>query len=117
MKFEDMYVGQKVRVRSWEDMVSDPSLITGELLNGTTLISSINPDEFGMFFKNEESWCGAIVTIRSLSPNVTCKGTGCVLVKDGDEDIPFLWPSWVFEQPIDAKVEIDSDVFLSCLML
>lgn len=39
MKLEDMYVGQKVRVRSWEDMMSDPDLFSVDTSSGTAILS------------------------------------------------------------------------------
>ena len=58
-----MYVGQKVRVRSWEDMASDPDL---KLIDNGRAIISASLDEFGMFFISDKFWCGTIVTVRSL---------------------------------------------------
>ena len=39
MKLEDMYVGQKVRVRSWEDMMSDPDLFSVDTGSGMAILS------------------------------------------------------------------------------
>lgn len=114
MKFEDMYVGQKVMVRSWEDMVSDPDL---KLIDNGRAIISASPDEFGMFFISDKFWCGTIVTVRSLRDMANDNNrTGYVLIDETDKLGSRALANWMFE-PADVKVKVESDVFLSCLML
>ena len=90
MKLEDMYVGQKVRVRSWEDMMSDPDLFSVDTGSGTAILSK---NDRGIFEGDKTRYCGKIVTVRSLT----------VLI-NGIQ----IEHSWMFE-PIESKV--DSDVF------
>lgn len=114
MKFEDMYVGQKVRVRSWEDMVSDPDL---KLLDDGRVIISTSPDEFAMFLSDNKPECGTIVTVRSLWNNsIGNDRTGYIVTDADDRLVSRAWASWMFE-PVDIEAKIESGVFLSCLLL
>lgn len=112
MKFKDMYVGQKVRVRDWGDMMSDPDLV---LINGGQAIISTSPYELGIFFSNDKSWCGTVATVCSLRDMTDGNNrTGYVFIDKTDGIVSRVWTDWMFE-PVEYKV--DSDVFLSCLML
>ena len=116
MKFEDMYVGQKVRVRSWEDIMSDPNLKQAQYL-GEPVIVHVDPDDRGIFFNSEKHYCGAAMTVDLLAGEMADgMDSRRVLVSRGDEYTSCLFPPWIFE-PIDIEVKIESDVFLSCLLL
>lgn len=112
MKFKNMYVGQKVRVRNWEDMVSDSDL---KLIEDDQVIVSKSPYEFAMFFSDNKSQCGTTVTVCSLVSTFDGSDRTGYVVTDVDDKFTYrAWASWMFE-PVEYKV--DSDVFLSCLLL
>ena len=115
MRFEDMYIGQKVRVRSLDDMVSDPNL-TYRLDKSfkVAIIRSKDSTTHLNLIRKTMRYCGAVVTVFSLTENHGATQWKHVYIEEDNQYHP--WESWMFE-PIDAEVEIDSDVFLSCLML
>lgn len=114
MKFKDMYVGQKVKVRKWEDMASDPD---SKLIDDGRVIISADPNEFAMFFSDDKFLCGEIVTVRLLRDMTDGDNrTGYVFIDEIDGLMSRAWAGWMFE-PVDIRVKVEADVFLKCLML
>ena len=113
MKFEDMYVGQKVKVRSLGDMVSDPDLTCrlDKSFKVATIRSNDSTTHLNLIRKTMR-YCGAVVTVFSLMENPALANRKHVYIEEDNQYYP--WESWMFE-PVEYKV--DSDVFLSCLML
>ena len=105
MKLEDMYVGQKVRVRSWEDMMSDPDLFSVDTGSGTAILSK---NDRGIFEGDKTHYCGKIVTVRSLTSLINGIQIEHIRIEERGKLRFTAWASWMFE-PIESKV--DSDVF------
>lgn len=104
MKLEDMYVGQKVRVRSWEDMMSDPDLFSVDTSSGTAILSK---NDRGIFEVDKTRYCGKIVIVRSLTLLINGIQIEHIRIEERSELRFTAWASWMFE-PIESKV--DSDV-------
>ena len=104
MKLEDMYVGQEVRVRSWEDMMSDPDLFSVDTSSGTAILSK---NGRGVFEGDKTRYCGKIVTVRSLTLLINGIQTEHIRIEERGKLRFAAWASWMFE-PIESKV--DSDV-------
>lgn len=104
MKLEDMYVGQKVRVRSWEDMMSDPDLFSVDTSSGTAILSK---NGHGIFEVDKARFCGKIMTVRSLTLLINGIQTEHIRIEERGKLRFAAWASWMFE-PIESKV--DSDV-------
>ena len=105
MKLEDMYVGQKVRVRSWEDMMSDPDLFSVDTGSGMAILSK---NGRGIFEGDKTRYCGKIVTVRSLTVLINGIQIEHICIEERGKLRFVAWASWMFE-PIESKV--DSDVF------
>lgn len=113
MKFEEMYIGQKIRVRTLDDMVSDPDLTyrLDKSFKVATIRSKDNTTHLSLIRKTMR-YCGTAVTVFSLTENLAPTQRRHVYIEEDNQYYP--WEPWMFE-PIESKV--DSDVFLNCLML
>lgn len=82
MNKKDFYVGQKLRVREWDDMAKEFGVTGGFIKTETRFVESMRP------------FCGKIVTVRRISNR-------CVYIEE--DPIGWWFAFTAFELPENTK--------------
>lgn len=106
----DIVIGQKFRVREWDELISIPNTYTESLGRGLK-----HREDPGVFDIRHEKYCGKILTVRAVTQRHHSWDDSLTRFM-AEESEGTLWFPWMVEL-IDDTCSVDENLFLSCLLL
>ena len=115
MNYNDVYVGMRVRIRSWEDMDEDAQNVPNHPYNRRRLFAGVPYQDNYVFDERMKPLCGKEFTVTALT-------SGHMIYLDpepitaGHDNVPWNIEAWMVEPAEDAgEIEADEDGLFAML--